>query len=69
MAAAKASRDKKIGDIVTTGAALEVAKIKANKPFETQFRAEKVSDFYDKQIDAELDPDKKSALMKKKKQT
>ena len=66
MATAKASRDKKIGDIVTTGAALEVAKIKANKPFETQFRAEKVSDFYDKQIDAELDPDKKAALMKKK---
>ena len=66
MATAKASRDKKVGDIVTTGAALEVAKIKANKPFETQFRAEKVSDFYDKQIDAELDPDKKAALMKKK---
>ena len=66
MATAKASRDKKIGDIVTTGAALEVAKIKANKPFETQFRAEKVSDFYDKQIEAELDPDKKAALMKKK---
>lgn len=66
MATAKASRDKKIGDIVTTGAALEVAKIKANKPFETQFRAEKVSDFYDKQIDTELDPEKKAALMKKK---
>ncbi len=66
MATAKASRDKKVGDIVTTGAALEVAKIKANKPFETQFRAEKVSDFYDKQIDAELDPDKKAALLKKK---
>ena len=66
MATAKASRDKKVGDIVTTGAALEVAKIKANKPFETQFRAEKVSDFYDKQIDTELDPEKKAALMKKK---
>ena len=66
MATAKTSRDKKVGDIVTTGAALEVAKIKANKPFETQFRAEKVSDFYDKQIDAELDPDKKAALLKKK---
>ena len=66
MATAKASRDKKIGDIVTTGAALEVAKIKANKPFETQFRAEKISDFYDKQIEAETDPDKKSDLMKKK---
>ena len=66
MATAKASRDKKIGDIVTTGAALEVAKIKANKPFETQFRAEKISDFYDKQIEAEKDPDKKQELLKKK---
>jgi len=66
MATAKASRDKKVGDIVTTGAALEVAKIKANKPFETQFRAEKVSDYYDGLIEAEQDQDKKDALMKKK---
>ena len=66
MAAAKQRRDKQISDTVTTGAALEVAKIKANKPFETQFRAEKISDFYDKQIEAEKDPDKKQELLKKK---
>jgi hypothetical protein len=66
MAAAKQRRDKQISDTVTTGAALEVAKIKANKPFETQFRAEKISDFYDKQIEAETDPDKKQELLKKK---
>ena len=66
MAAAKQRRDKQISDMVTTGAALEVAKIKANKPFETQFRAEKVSDYYDNLIEQATDQTEKDALMKKK---
>ena len=66
LAAAKQRRDKQISDTVTTGAALEVAKIKANKPFETQFRAEKVSDYYDKLIENAKDQTEKDALMKKK---
>ena len=66
MAAAKKRRDKQISDTVTTGAALEVAKIKANKPFETQFRAEKVSDYYDNLIEQATDQAQKDALMKKK---
>ena len=57
MATAKASRDKKIGDMVTTGAALEVAKIKANKPFETQYAADQITRIYDERI-GELDKTK-----------
>ena len=62
MATAKASRDKKIGDMVTTGAALEVAKIKANRPFETQLAADKVADFYNKQIETTEDESRKKEL-------
>ena len=45
MATAKASRDKKIGDMVTTGAALEVAKIKANKPLRHNMLLTKLQEF------------------------
>jgi len=62
MAAAKQRRDKQISDTVTTGAALEVAKIKANKPFETQLAADKVAEFYNKQIEVEEDEGKKKEL-------
>ena len=62
MAAAKQRRDKQISDTVTTGAALEVAKIKANRPFETQLAADKVADFYNKQIETTEDESRKKEL-------
>ena len=62
MAAAKQRRDKQISDTVTTGAALEVAKIKANRPFETQLAADKVAEFYNKQIETTEDESRKKEL-------
>ena len=62
MAAAKQRRDKQISDTVSTGAALEVAKIKANRPFETQLAADKVADFYNKQIETTEDESRKKEL-------
>ena len=62
MATAKQRRDKQISDTVTTGAALEVAKIKANRPFETQLAADKVADFYNKQIETTEDESRKKEL-------
>ena len=62
MATSKQRRDKQISDTVTTGAALEVAKIKANRPFETQLAADKVADFYNKQIETTEDESRKKEL-------